>query len=45
MDVVEPEREQAQRIEEPDTDVFNENENTNNKTKNIPYCETSEYSI
>ena len=45
MDIVEPKREHSQMIEEPDTDVLNENENTCNKTNNIPHNEISEYSI
>ena len=45
MDIVEPKREHAQRIEEPDTDVLKENENTCNKTDNIPRYEISENSI
>ena len=45
MDIVEPKREHAQRIEEPDTGVLNENENTCNKTNNIPHYEILENSI
>lgn len=45
MDIVERKREHSQRIEEPDTDVLNENENTCNKSDNIPHYEILENSI